>query len=372
MQAENRAKGNNPMSITELFFGLIRCGIGKGNELPCTPTAKEWEELFDISMKQTLTGIAFAGIERLPQEQRPPKKLLLAWHNICAQIKEKNTELNQRSIAVSRKFAQLGFRNCLLKGQGIAQLYPDPTLRISGDIDIWLEGNTEKIMQYIRTCFPHCKPTYHHVDFPIKKGLNIEVHFTPSWMHSPINNRRLQQFIAQNADKQFSNTTATPNGSLPVPTAEFNRVYVLLHIFRHLFQEGIGLRQLLDYYFVLRQGTTAQEKEQTLKTLKAIGLMDFAEAVMHVLKEYFGLDDEYLLTSPNARRGEFLLKEVMTAGNFGKYDSRYAIVPKEKEFLHFINGMQRTLRLIAQYPSETLWSPYFKIWHKLWRNRMQS
>ena len=59
----------------------------------------------------------------------------------------------------------------------------------------------------------------------------------------------------------------------------------------------------------------------------------------------------------------------MLAGNFGKYDSRYAMVPKEKEFSHFVNSMRRTVRLITQYPGEVLWSPYFKIWHKIWRKR---
>lgn len=119
----------------------------------------------------------------------------------------------------------------------------------------------------------------------------------------------------------------------------------------------------------LDKRSTADGKAATLKTLKAIGLLDFAAATMYVLKEKFGLEEEKLLTIPDRRRGEFLLKEIMTAGNFGKYDSRYAIIPKEQEFRHFANSMRRITRLIAQYPGETLWSPYFKVWHMLWRKR---
>lgn len=370
MQAGNKATESNGKSrVTELFFALIRCGIGKSNELPCTPDKEEWEELFSIATKQTLAGIAFAGIGRLPQEQRPPKRLLLAWHRVCEKINGNNTTLDSRSVAVSRNFERLGFRNCILKGQGIAQLYPDPAMRTSGDVDIWLEGGTDKILKYVRKCFPKCKPTYHHVDFPVKEGLSIEIHFTPSWMYSPFRNRRLQKFIAHNAGSQFTNTVETPAGTIPVPTLEFNRIYILLHIYRHLFQEGIGLRQMLDYYFVLDKGFTAEEQGRTVETLRSIGLLDFAAAAMYVLKERFGLEEEKLLTPPDARRGKFLLKEIMTAGNFGKYDSRYAIVPKEKEFSHFLNSMRRTVRLITQYPGETLWSPYFKIWHMIWRKR---
>lgn len=370
MQADNKATGSKGKSrIIELFFALIRCGIGKSNKLPCTPDKEEWEELFSIATKQTLAGIAFAGIERLPHEQRPPKRLLLAWHRICEKINANNATLDSRSVAVSRNFERLGFRNCILKGQGIAQLYPDPAMRTSGDVDIWLEGGTVKILQYVRRCFPNCMPTYHHVDFPVKKGLSIEIHFTPSWMYSPFRNRRLQKFIADNAGNQFTNTVETPAGTIPVPTLEFNRIYILLHIYRHLFQEGIGLRQMLDYYFVLDKGFTAEERNRTVETLRSIGLLDFAAAAMYVLKERFGLEEEKLLTPPDARRGEFLLKEIMTAGNFGKYDSRYAMVPKEKEFSHFVNSMRRTVRLITQYPGEVFWSPYFKVWHKIWRKR---
>ena len=354
-------------NIIELFFHLIRCGIGKQSTLPHAPNAQEWSELLNIAIKQTLIGITFAGIERLPQEQRPPKPILLNWHRACEQIKEKNIELNKRSIAVSRKFLQSGFRNCLLKGQGLTQLYPNPNLRTPGDIDIWLEGGCDKILEYIKKYFPKCTPTYHHVDFPISKDVEIEVHFTPSWMYNPINNRRLQEYFAKNAHEQFCNFTTTAQGDLPAPTQTFNCIYILLHIYRHLFQEGIGLRQLLDYYFVLDKGFTHAERNECVKTLKRLGLAKFAAATTYILHEKFGLDSKKQIITPDSRRGEFLLNEVMTAGNFGQYDSRYEMVPQEQEFRHFLNSMRRIARLIFQYPGETFWSPYFKVKHYLWR-----
>ena len=357
------------ITIIELFFHLIRCGIGKQNTLPCTPDAQEWNELFEISKKQTLTGIAFAGIERLPQEQRPPREILLQWYKMCTLIKSKNAELDRKCAIVSGKFKSEGFGNCILKGQGIAQLYPDPTLRTPGDIDIWLDGGEEKVLEYVKKFFPDCEPTYHHVDFPITKELEIEIHYRPSWLYNPFANRRLQRFFKENADEQFTNEITTSEGCFPAPTLVFNRIYILLHIYRHLFQEGIGLRQLLDYYFVLGKGFSQQEKEECTKMLKSLGLIDFAAAVTYILQEKFGLETEKQLVPPNKRKGEFLLNEVMTAGNFGKYDKRYSIVSKEKEFAHFINSMQRTVRLLFQYPNETLWSPYFKIWHYFWRKR---
>ncbi len=356
-------------SIIELFFHLIRCGIGKQSTLPCTPNAEQWNELFDIAEQQTLIGITFAGIERLPMEQHPPKRILLSWHSACEQIKEKNIDLNKRCVAVSKKFNQLGFRNTVLKGQGVAQSYNNPNLRTPGDIDIWLEGGDKKILAYIKKCFPKCKPTYHHVDFPISKDVEIEVHFTPSWMHNPFANKRLQRFFSEQAAMQFGNQISIGEATFPAPTLAFNRIYILLHIYRHLFQEGIGLRQMLDYYFVLDKGFSQEEKKEYTEALANLGLKNFAAATAYILQQKFGLEDEKLPVAPDKKRGEFLLKEIMTAGNFGKYDPRYSFVSKKNEFAHFLNSMRRIARLALQYPSETLWSPYFKIWHYFWRKR---
>ena len=356
-------------SVIDIFFHLIRCGIDKESKLPRTPNAAEWNELFEIAKKQTLAGIAFAGIERLPQEQRPPKEILLQWYKVCTLIKSKNAELDKKCAIVSGKFKSEGFANCILKGQGIAQLYPDPTLRTPGDIDIWLDGEDNKVIEYVRQFFPDCEPTYHHVDFPIANDLEIEIHYRPSWTYSPLTNKRLQRYFEESAGAQFGNLITTANGNFPAPTLAFNRIYILLHIYRHLFQEGIGLRQLLDYYFVLEKGFSQEEKKEHIKMLGHLGLKNFASATTYILQQKFGLEEEKLPVAPNKKRGKFLLKEIMAAGNFGKYDTRYKIVSNENEFAHFLNSMKRIARLALQYPGETLWSPYFKIWHYQWRKK---
>ena len=136
--------------MTGLFFELLRSGIGTGSELSATPTATQWEELFELSKRQTLVGIAFTGIEKLPAAQRPPKELLLKWYNHCQIIEKQNKVLNRQAVAVAKKFKEEGFGNIILKGQGIATLYPNPLRRTPGDIDIWLDTDRKSIMDYVR------------------------------------------------------------------------------------------------------------------------------------------------------------------------------------------------------------------------------
>ena len=366
MQTGNTSRAEE-RSVTELFFSLIRCGIGNEKALPYTPMPEQWHELFDIAKKQTLAGIAFAGIKELPQEQRPPKEILLQWFQLSNIIQKKNADLNRKSVFVAKKFLHDGFRNCILKGQGVAQLYPDPTLRTPGDIDIWLEGGHEKVLTYVKKYINNCDPTYHHVDFPITPDLDIEIHYRPTWMYNPFVNKRLQTYFDGQADEQFCNTVHTPDGNFNAPTVAFNRIYMLLHIYRHLFFEGIGMRQLLDYYFVMKQGMTDNEKQQYRNTTREFGIERFSGAVMYVMQRMFHLDRSQMPVEPNTRHGKFLLREVMLAGNFGKHDTRY--IQNGGIFPKLFNNTRRLLTLMWYYPKEALWIPYFKTWHCFWQFR---
>ncbi len=359
-----------------LFFELLQIAIGNQTKLAHTPTAEEWNELYTLAQKQAMVGIAFRGVEQLPKEQRPPKPLLMQWYMVTERIKAMNTNLSHKALAVANKFLDEGFPGMVLKGQGIAKLYqlcsnesgqlPISDYRTPGDIDIWLHGERQAILDYVRQHVPDCKPVYHHVDFPVVEGLDIEVHFTPSWMNSPFTNRRLQRFF-----HTFSHPLSTHKYTeLPTPSLAFNRIYILVHIYRHLFAEGIGLRQLLDYYFVLTQGFTEEERTETLHTLRSLGMLRFTRAVMWVLQEVYGMHDRYLLTTPDVEEGRFLLNEIMLAGNFGKYDERMQHATGESPLHWGLRKVRRNFRFVRSYPSEVLWSPLFKLWHYFWRMAM--
>ena len=360
---------NDNTAITDLFFALIRCGIGKEEMLPSIPTPEQWRELFDLSKKHTLAGITFNGIERLPQEQRPPKDLLLQWYILRENTKNANISLNKKVAAISHKFKEEGFNNCILKGQGIAQLYPNPLLRTPGDIDIWLEGGCNKVVSYIRTIAPECKPTYHHVDFNISNEVDIEVHYRPTWMYSPTMNRRLQKFFSEHEATQFSNTISTGQEEFNAPTPAFNMVYIPIHIYRHLFSEGIGLRQILDYYYVLMQETGSNEKAECKAMLTSINLSRFMQSLMYVMQQIFHLDEKHMPFTPDTKGGKFLMHEIMTAGNFGQHDTRYKDTGEGYSLALMYNLVKRSFKLIPRHTSEVFWAPIFKIWHFFWRKK---
>ena len=240
------------MKQQKIFFDFLRFSIGSAKEIPDSLKEADWQELYAIAKKQALLGVQFYGIQRLPKELAPEQKLLMQWMVMAEMIRKQNIKLFQDSVKVCQNFENEGFANCILKGQGNALLYPDPYMRTPGDIDIYLSGGRRKIMKYVDRVCPNQVMRYHHVDFPVMKTA-IEVHFTPSYMFCPIHNRRMQKWFEEVMGEQCNHRVSLPDGygEIHVPQVSFNVIYILSHLYRHIFTEGVGLRQLLDYYYVL-------------------------------------------------------------------------------------------------------------------------
>ena len=198
-------------------------------------------------------GVLFDGIKKLPAEHvGMEKELLLQWMAESQMLEKANVRLNDTAIQVSEWFRKKGFRTCILKGQGNALMYPNPYSRTPGDIDIWVEGGDKRVISFVRSISPHEKACYHHIEFPPYKGVEVEVHYRPNFLLCFWHDRKLQKYYERVKEEQFSHRVMLgEQGEIAIPTVEFNLIFQLTHIFSHLMNEGIGLRQLVDYYFVI-------------------------------------------------------------------------------------------------------------------------
>ena len=180
------------------------------------------------------------------------KELLLQWMAESQMLEKANVRLNDAAIQISEWFRKKGFRTCILKGQGNALMYPNPYSRTPGDIDIWVEGEDKRVISFVRSISPHEKACYHHIEFPSYKGVEVEVHYRPSFLLCFWHNRKLQKYYERVKEELFSHRVMLgEQGEIAIPMVEFNLIFQLTHIFSHLMNEGIGLRQLVDYYYVL-------------------------------------------------------------------------------------------------------------------------
>ena len=434
------------MKQYQIFFDFLRFCIGSDSEIPSSLKKADWKELYRIAQKQALVGIFFDGIQRLTSfDVGISWELLLQWMAQSKMLEKANVRLNDAAIQVSEWFRKKGFRTCVLKGQGNAMMYPNPYSRTPGDIDIWVEGGDKRVISFVRSISPHEKACYHHIEFPSYKGVEVEVHYRPSFLLCSWHDRKLQKYYERVKEEQFSHRVMLgEQGEIAIPTAEFNLIFQLTHIFSHLMNEGIGLRQLVDYYYVLcdfykvyqnfsnpsvslskgsstfspspsssgsgdvtapsrcseplrsKDGgpskvspncagwdrlsiegdnsagsTTAVTSSASTaldvvqKKLKELGLWKFAEGIMYIMQEVFGMPASQLIVPPNEKYGKFVLNEVLEAGNFGKHDARNRF--GRSQLGHNLQRVYRDMRLLRYFPGEALCEPLFRIWHFFWR-----
>ena len=245
--------------MSELFDFLKYC-LGAKSDVNKVIAGIDWQMLYSFAFKQALLGLCFDGIERLGKEYPEELKLnpigrelLMTWMGKAQQIRRQNVKVNGVAAKLYSKFREDGLRCCILKGQGNALMYPNPYSRTSGDIDVWIDASRERIMEYAQKKFElEDDMRYHHLEMSLD-GVPVELHFFPCTMNNPIYNARLQKWFKRNADLQCSNVVSLPDGigEIAIPTTAFNVIYQLTHLYHHFFDEGIGMRQIIDYYYVV-------------------------------------------------------------------------------------------------------------------------
>jgi len=345
------------------FFELLQVALWNREKLSYTPTKEEWVSLFSEAKKQTLVGVLLPVLGRLPKEQRPPMTLLLQWVGLAKKIEQISSLHRIRVAELIQIFYVAGFHSCILKGMSTSKLYPNPQSRQCGDIDLWVDGNRNDIMTFLhQEKFGINHIYWHEVSANIFDDVETEIHIHPAWFYNPFYNYRLQCYF----EREKSNQMVGARGGDGCVTISFNAVYSLVHLYHHLMDEGVGMRQIVDYYYILVH-LPADERQKVVKDINWLGLSKFLASVMYVLHVACGLKYEYLLCRPNEGSGIFLLKEIVAAGNFGKFDARKHIRAKENWFQRNRRKFIRQLRFIRLYPAEVLSAPFWKLWHWTWR-----
>ena len=248
------------MAQSSAIFLFLRYSLEDKVDLSMVVSNMDWRQLYSFATKQTIIGICFDGIRRLSEEYPEELKknpierdLLMTWMGVSQQIRRQNMKVNVVASKLYSKLREDGLRCCILKGQGNALMYPNAYSRNPGDIDVWVNASREQITEYAKNHFELGDDIrYQHIETSVD-GVPVELHFFPCTMNNPIYNARLQKWFKRNADLQCLNVVSLPDGigEIAIPTTAFNVVYQLTHLYHHFFDEGIGMRQIIDYYYVV-------------------------------------------------------------------------------------------------------------------------
>ena len=364
------------MINTSVIFDFLKYCLGAKGDMSNVVAGMDWRLLYEFASKQAMLGVCFDGIERLGKEypeelkQNPiDRNLLMSWMGAAQQIRRQNVKVNVVAGKLYSMLREDGLRCCILKGQGNALMYPNPYSRTPGDIDVWVNANRERITEYAKRHFEIGDDIrFHHLGTTIE-GVPVELHFFPGIMNNLVYNARLQKWFKRNADLQCSNVLELPDdaGEIAVPTAAFNVIYQLTHLYHHFFDEGIGMRQIVDYYFVVIRDELLVIRDTLQRELKYLGLWKFAGAVMYVLHEVLGLSEEKMIAPMDEKRGKLLLAEILNGGNFGRHFTKYGHFTQQGMAKKYFLKIWRNMHFVRYYPAEALSEPLFRTWHFFWR-----
>lgn len=395
--------------IEKTFFELLRVAVGNADSLSHLPSQKEWKALYYMAKKQSLVGVCFAALQRLGADAdegfaRIGMSVMqyLTWMGMAAKIQQRNQIVNEQCETLQQKLSNEGLQSCILKGQAVAALYqvndndnchPDSSinlqgLRQSGDIDAWVNASRKDIIKYVQMIAPTTNAREHHIELKAFQETEVEIHFWPAVIRHFLKNRKLQRWFEEHKEDVFSNRvdisskdlesnpSNSSNFSEPLtvcaPTPEFHAIQQMAHMYHHLFDSGIGLRQVMDYYFVLKALSATPEKHKALASdIKHIGMGRFASAMMWVIKTVFVNHDDdnenFLLgIKPNEADGRFLLYEIMRGGNFGKYDNKNKRNTKHYA-TSFYGSIFRNMHYLRFNPFDWFWSPLWRLYYFVWR-----
>ena len=372
-----------------LFFELLQVALGNRERLSHVPTPEDWMGVYDESERQAVTGILLHGIDRLPVEQRPPQDILLQWIGVGQMIEQRNHLMDKRCIELLTKLKDAGLTPTILKGQGIAQLYGKELrpLRQSGDIDVFVDCGQKKALAFAESQGQEkVEWDYKHLHLHLWDDTEIEMHYRVEVLLNLRKNRKLQKWFKEHETELFAHANDNLNANLNLkantnltndtnrfvtPTVEFNVFYILLHIYRHFLYEGVGFRQIIDYYFVLKNlnDNLNVNESYAYKAVREFGMARFAKGLMWVMHEALGMQRDWMLWEPDEKEGRYILKQVMRGGNFGHHDERLKHSGGKLGAVKAI--LTHNMHLLTHYPSDVIWAPVWIVWHKLWKTWIQ-
>lgn len=368
------------------YLELLKFSLSpKERDVPDCLSYIDWDSLLKFANKQSILGIYANVIVKDNQKfvdskwmgNKPSRTNLIKWYGLLNIIENRNKLVDQKAIEVTKQYQNGGFETCILKGQGNAAYYPNPLSRLSGDIDIWVipeidKDNTDRLKQIVsfikKTNAPEIMNKY-HVEYH-DNGISIEAHSVPAKFYISSSDMELQKYFIAKKERNTKNSIFLNNksGKINVPTADFNLVYQLLHSYKHFLSEGIGLRHVIDYYYLLKKVEWVDDvvymnmwqanKNEVIAYIKKFGCFKFAGALSYIIHEILGLEKEYMLIEPNRQEGEFLLCEILKSGNFGKFDERVnSIRRRTNHFSRYLSRILFKMRLINHYPQWVLMEP---------------
>ena len=342
------------MTKEQIYLDFIHYSIATNAGIPDSVPVINWGDFLEYCNRQGVIGLVFEGVQKA--DVRIPQDKLFEWIGFSESIRAQNRIVNQRIQQVQKFFEEKNCRTCVLKGQANSLMYPNPEVRSPGDIDIWVEGKRDDIIRMVLSVAPDAHYSIHHIKMPVFSDVSVEVHYRPMYLSNWFKDKKLQRYITEVEERQFSHKVSLGKSEIGCLTNDFNVVYQLLHMYAHFFSSRNNFKQFVDYFYLLKKGLTAEEKCVCEGKFKELGIEKYASGIMWIMEKVLGLDSALLVIPTNEKIGRLILKESAYFGTYSTSNLKYVL-----------EQFKANIRIVRYFPKEVLISPLFLVWHQWWK-----
>ena len=350
---------------SDILLSLTRAALwDKVPQLDTALTASTWKDIYFQAVKQAVQGIVHDAICRLPEALLPPDEVLLPWKEEVRLIEAtRQQQLMALAWVTSCMEAESSLRPVILKGLPLADLYPIPAHRVSGDIDVFY-GSAAACLEADHLVASWGLPVQRDpLDDSIYMvgSVPVEHHSLLYRSHVPFRRRRLISWVERRMKEADATREVVIDGlPLHMLSPELDLVQLSGHALKHALNEGIGLRQLCDIALFVSHNREALSPALVCPILKRHDLLRWTDLCLSYGLTYLGLQQEQLPypVHANPQLVAAMHEEVLQSGNFGLLDERFHTkgkAPQKKATAHRI--MRNVWRYLRVCPQEAVcWS----------------
>lgn len=350
--------------ILKVSLTLLRSALwGSMQEGTFHPCGDDWKEIADFFTRQSLDGLLPDGIAALPSSLQPSMAIKMPMIARQLQVERMNKRMNAELLAFIAELDLRAIPYILLKGQGVAALYPNPLHRMCGDIDLYVPKDSLGVVDRGFAAFGAIRmaETRHHVNYKAN-GIEWELHHCIYYFQKESRNHLFMQYVDE-AMCEAPHYAAIGEGKVRVLPPTMNVLLLLAHIVDHFYCEGVGLRQLCDYALALHHKREEIDRTKLLEMLDALALTRAYRVFGYICVHYLGMPEETLLLKPSAkdiRLAHRVMADCISGGNFGRAESnrRQTLWQNITFYTRFFSRLWRYRQLC---PSEALWWPLAKL-----------
>lgn len=317
----------------ETFFLLVRAGLfGRTEGIEdFLPDDVDWEEVYQLAKEQGVMGLVAEGVEIVRTEWAKthgtpfiPRKQVMKYASVILQLEKHNLDMNGFIAKLIVRLRKRGIIALLLKGQGVAQCYKKPLLRMCGDVDLLLgEEDLKKAQDFL---LPFASFSKEENDYKKDFALMIanwlvELHGSLRCGFSSCIDRELDKIYHDTFYGENVRSWMNEDVQVFMLGKENEVFYVFVHFLNHFYKSGVGIRQICDWCRLLwtfRDSLDINALEARLKRMK---LMSEWRVFGMFAVEYLGMPKEampfYCEDKKWKSKAKQILAFVMKTGNLG-------------------------------------------------------